>query len=719
MKDSKQPSKPRKVPWVLGTIVLAIFVLLVMLQGSNVWKNFTVETASDTVLLYALSTLNVFALIVFGFILLRSILKLARERKALTLGAKIKTRLLLYFAIVSILPIVAMAVFSYLLMNRAIDRWFTQIPENAIREARNYQQGSIEERLAAIDRSAALIAAGIGSSAVSDTDLYKYVSAGGLEYVEVRSSNNVKIASAFSLRSDALVEFILSLDSGSTIPLSARDGTGYNVGIAKLPDGRSVIVVPSPYSETTVSQIVDNSLAEFDNLKARQATVRQVGFLTLGVLTFVLIFASSWLAFYAARGLTTPIQALAGGAREISSGNFGHRVDVIAEDELALLVDAFNEMSATLESNSAELLERRRYIETVVATLPNGVVSFDADGKVGTINRAAVNILRLEEGDLTGLGLDAIVSENDRAVIERLLARAGRAGRASEHISLSRHGADGREIQGELPVALTAAALPDGGGVVLVIEDLSELIAAQRASAWQEVARRMAHEIKNPLTPIQLSAERIAKKCVPSDGSNGIHATDPAVGPESIQVVRDGTETILREVASLKSMVDEFSRFARLPDTRLEPGDLNEAIELAVSGFTGRPSMPHIEMDLSADLPAIQLDREQLKRVFVNLIENAVEAFDQDAADPRINIATRYDTARDIVIAEVSDNGKGIHPGDLRRLFQPYFSTKGRGTGLGLAIVHRIIAEHNGRINAVGETPRGARFIIEIPVSNT
>jgi nitrogen fixation/metabolism regulation signal transduction histidine kinase len=243
---------------------------------------------------------------------------------------------------------------------------------------------------------------------------------------------------------------------------------------------------------------------------------------------------------------------------------------------------------------------------------------------------------------------------------------------------------------------------------------LSELISAQRASAWAEVARRMAHEIKNPLTPIQLSAERISKNFKKTLEANGneIHSSTPRMQ----NVIDESTSTILREVNSLKSMVDEFSRFARLPNVRLENGNLNEIIKQAADLYEDRFTDVSIELQLAANLPNSMIDQEQLKRVFVNLIENGGEAFDASQKEKRICLKTFYDKARDLIVAEVSDNGKGIAPIDLQKLFQPYFSTKGRGTGLGLAIVQRIVSEHRGKIRAVNNSTKGAKFIVELPV---
>jgi two-component system nitrogen regulation sensor histidine kinase NtrY len=492
--------------------------------------------------------------------------------------------------------------------------------------------------------------------------------------------------------------------------------------------------MPDLYAEGNVSQMIDNSVGEFEKLKQREVTIRQIGLSTLGVLTFLLIFASSWTALYIARGLTVPIKALAEGADRIAQGNFGHRVEVLAEDELALLVESFNQMSAKLEENSAELEERRRYIETVLQSLPTGVISFDSKNRVTTINKSAVQILRLEDADFTHLELGKLVAEENRIVLERLLNRARRTGQASEQTALQRENTNGSGAgSANLPVALTATALPrnfgESSGVVLVIEDLSELISAQRASAWQEVARRMAHEIKNPLTPIQLSAERIAKRfdaakrlrddaamSEPPAAAGGLNAKDqrPKTEDQTTKIIKDGTETILREVNSLKAMVDEFSRFARLPNVRLDIGNVNEIICQSAALYEDREAK--IELDLAENLPNAMIDEEQLKRVFVNLIENAIEAFDKAQEDKRICAKTFYDRARDLIVAEISDNGNGIPPSDFQKLFQPYFSTKGRGTGLGLAIVQRIVSEHRGRIKAVNNSPRGAKFIIELPV---
>lgn len=720
-REINQITRKRKTPWLLGIFVLASFVVLVLLQASNLWKDFRVETAGDTLLLYALSSLNFFAFVIFGFIFLRSILKLARERKALQLGSRIKTRLLVYFAAISLLPIIAMAGFSYLFMNRAIERWFSQIPENVLHETRSRVE---TEQTQDLQNAARLLAEAIGESNVSERQLDALANAGRLAYIEIFADGKT-LARTSNVSDSSLPEELLKVvqntRTGPAVESTAAPAGRSDLAVADLGGGRRLMIVPADPPGEYIGKTVEGALVEMDRLKREQITVRQLGFLTLGVLTFLLIFASMWTAFYVARGLTVPIRALAEGSDEIAQGNLSHRVATIADDELGLLVASFNEMTAKLEANSAEIQESRRYTETVLQTLPTGVISFGPENRVSTINSAAKRMLNLEDGDFTGFELEKLVSSDNLLVLDRIIRRSRRIGYASEQTEIRREAEDGADPPNPvMPVSFTAARLDEQGGVVLVMEDLSELIAAQRASAWQEVARRMAHEIKNPLTPIQLSAERIAKRF---DGAsnNGGAGIDISQAPNPTdertrEVIAEGTQTILREVRSLKSMVDEFSRFARLPQTSLSPGDLNEVIEEVVGLYANRLGKTGIVSDLAEELPAAMIDADQLKRVFINLIENSIEAFGGTAHDALITISTRHDAARDLLIADVSDNGKGIPPSDIQKLFQPYFSTKGRGTGLGLAIVQRIISEHGGKIVAVGNQPKGAKFIIELPI---
>ena len=718
MSDAKP--KPRKMPWVLGIIVLFLLTTLIVLQSSNYWRTLFEVTERDIVLLYALISLNFFAFIVFGFILLRSVLKLVRERRALTFGAKMKTRLLVYFTAISILPIIAMAVFTYLFMNRALDRWFTQIPETVAREARDIRDRADTERAERSAADARMLASALQGREVDDRLLKQVATNGSYAFIAVADGGKV-VHAATSDDRNVDQETIAAAARPDSVP------SGYTTFTAPLGDGRTLILASDESGSGAVGQMIENSLQEYSDLKLQQNAIRQIGLLTLGVLTFLLIFASSWMAFYVSRGLTTPILALAKGADRVAKGELGYQVDTIAEDELETLVGAFNQMSAKLKENSDELSERRRYIETVFNTLPTGVISLDAVGKVSTINPAAIEILRVKGDKFVGGEISTLVADDGRETFERIISRARRIGQASEQSKL-RLGNGNGEIrpEEELTVALTATALPENSGVVLVIEDLSELISAQRASAWREVARRMAHEIKNPLTPIQLSAERIAKRFRKSQppalaGMNvdlkgqSVLETGRSTDDLNSLMIEEGTDTIIREVQSLKAMVDEFSKFARLPNVELAPGSVNDVIEQAATLYLDRSDELRLETRIDPNLPTTKIDAEQLKRAIVNLIDNAIEAPNSNETKV-VAVSSRHDAARDQIVIEVGDNGKGIEPSDFQKLFQPYFSTKGRGTGLGLAIVYRIVTDHHGKIRAVPNQPNGAKFIIELPI---
>jgi two-component system, NtrC family, nitrogen regulation sensor histidine kinase NtrY len=471
-----------------------------------------------------------------------------------------------------------------------------------------------------------------------------------------------------------------------------------------------LIIAPQKRAANDLTDLVAGSERDYQDLVKKQRRVRLLGLSTLGLMTLILLFVSSWVAIYLARGIATPIKALAEASDEIARGNLAHRVTTIADDELALLAESFNQMTAQLEENrsrieasATELRDRRNYIETVLQSLSTGVISIDENDCVTTLNASASRMLGLVNKVEDNPKLSSLIGSEDWFVVDRLLRRARRAGQATEQTQLESGG-------GPLPVAITATALLDSKGprwgVVLVIEDLSELLAAQRAAAWSEVARRMAHEIKNPLTPIQLSAERIAKSYGRANGgSNGAVAA----------VITECTETISREVAGLKAMVDEFSRFARLPATRLELANLNDVVTQAAGLYEERLDGVRMSIDLDPNLPAAMLDVEQMKRVFVNLIDNALEAMSSSTDGKQLTIVTSHDAKRSLLRAEVTDTGQGIEAGDFRRLFEPYFSRRDTGTGLGLAIVQRIILEHRGHIRAEKNHPRGAKFIIDLP----
>ncbi|HEV7906397.1 MAG TPA: ATP-binding protein, partial [Pyrinomonadaceae bacterium] len=743
---------------------------------------------------YALSSLNFVAFIVFAFIFVRNLLKLRRERRAQELGSKIKTRLVVYFITVSLLPITAMAVFSYIFFNRSLEKWFSSLPEAVVQQAREVQANEARREAESFKTVAQIAYLSLAVETLSDGELQTRLNylaeRGNLSLLMLRNAEDSQAVTAARSLQQVEVDAILQ---GLRSVTERREFQGEVMIGAKvfdvtelpldnhnlLPAGEFLIAARERRADPQLAELVRSSQT-FENFKLRQRKVRLLGLSTLGLLTLLLLFAATWSAIHLARGIGTPIRALAEAADEVARGNLAHRVTAIADDELAILASSFNQMTAQLEENrrrieagagelrekNLALDERRNYIETVLESLSTGVVSLDEENRVTTINAAAVAMLRLGVAPAAGAPLQEMLSAEDHLVLERVLTRARRTGRAAWQMELARGASpDG----GVVPVALTATALgnfTDGGaakrssrGIVLVIEDLTELLAAQRAAAWSEVARRMAHEIKNPLTPIQLSAERIARNFrrmrndneaaagVASNGddvsanANSVSSNAATISSNAgaassnsdanggelervepgrvAQVVEECTATITREVAGLKAMVDEFSRFARLPHARLEAADLNEVVRQAVALYEDRLADVRLDVHLARTLPPGLLDTEQMRRTVVNLIDNALEAMtDAETGERRITVATGHDPARGMLLIEIGDTGHGIERADFPRLFQPYFSTRGRGTGLGLAIVQRIVNEHGGRIRAEPNRPRGAKFLVEIPVTD-
>jgi PAS domain S-box-containing protein len=723
----------RMLLWVLGATVLLLLAIIVS-QQLWLWTVVRPDTPADALVLYALSTLNFVAFVVFLFIFVRNLLKLRRERQERQLGSKVKTRLLVYFISISFLPITAMAFFSYLFLNRSLEKWFNPFPDEIVQQATEVKRLTLSTQDQTLRDTASLLVMLLGQETTEErkTTMDQIVASGQLVGIQIVGTDGSVVTESRAPLSATDTEQLEKLlaearrahgPSGSSLV----DGKEFDALAVPLNQSEMLIIAPQKRASNDLTDLVNDSERGYQNLVGQQRRVRLLGLSTLGLMTLILLFVSSWVAIYLARGIATPIQALAEASKEVARGNLAYRVTTtIADDELALLAESFNQMTAQLEENRSRieagaaelqdrnmaLRERRNYIETVLQSLSTGVVSIDENDFVTTLNASAARMFALRERSEDNPKLSSLIGSEDWLVVERLLRRARRVGHATEQTQLD-SGANG-----PLPVSMTATALRDSKGprrgVVLVIEDLSELLAAQRAAAWSEVARRMAHEIKNPLTPIQLSAERIAKSYGRSV-SNGNGAGDHVDEKRVAAVITECTETITREVAGLKAMVDEFSRFARLPATRLELANLNDVVTQATGLYVDRLDGVAMTLQLDPELPSSMLDVEQIKRVFVNLIDNAVHSVASVNGEKQLTIATRHDTERSLLRAEVADTGQGIAPADFRRLFEPYFSRRESGTGLGLAIVQRIIMEHGGHIRAERNAPRGAKFVIELP----
>jgi two-component system nitrogen regulation sensor histidine kinase NtrY len=426
----------------------------------------------------------------------------------------------------------------------------------------------------------------------------------------------------------------------------------------------------------------------------------------------LILFGAVWLALYLSRRITTPMRLVAEASERIAAGQRGVRVDLpTGSEEHRALIASFNRMSerlarseeevefsrAGLVRKNQELEERRRLTDTVLETVGTGVVVVDEEATCTAVNAAAQRLLELEPGAV-GLPLERIMRGPGREEIQALVLRllSGRVSRQEREVIVP-----SRERDRHLAVTVVSlpGSLGSAPGALVVVDDLTPLMRAQKVAAWGEVARKLAHEIKNPLTPIQLSAQRVRKAWLKSD-------------PEFEKVVTECTRAIVDEVEALKNLVDEFAQFARMPVATLRPASLHDVLAQALSLYDGLFPGIELERRLASDLPALRLDFDQMKRAIINLVDNAIEATDGKG---RIQLATEYDRSAGRVRLTVSDDGPGIAPADRDQLFVPHFSTKKRGSGLGLAIVSRIVQEHLGTIRVEDHEPRGARFVIELP----
>lgn len=715
------------------TLAIGAFLLLavLVLQASFNLKFISPDSNQELLFFAGLSGLIFFAFVALTVVLGRNLLKLYAERRQGVAGSKFRTRLVVVSLLLSFLPVIAMFWFSYGLMNRSIDKWFSQ---------------PVEEVRADTEAMSALLYDYAGQNAASEAQSI----AQSDEFQRAFASEDFSTASAELREHRPTLQggFVLAMASGNvTASLNAParwtvmkavfpvqpalrgehphfqwGETDYVVAAAPLPHGAVLVAMPLPPKFAQTARQIQESQKRYIELAAKRKLFRRtyIGFLLL--LTVVVLFASTWLALLLSKLVNRPVAALAAGTEAISKGQLDYRVDIRATDELAELVQSFNSMAEQLESSrhqieassrdvgnaNAALESRRRYIETVLESIPTGVISIDATRHVTLANAAFSRMFYLERSEyispatLVNLPLRDVIPADVLADLEPLLRRADRMGITAANMELALPRA-------QLNVAVTVSALShaaEGLGYVLVFEDLSDLLRAQKQAAWREVARRVAHEIKNPLTPIALSAERIHRHLK--------RGTAPDAA--SLEVIRTCAETIRNAVETVRALVDEFSVLARFPASRPQPASLNHLVEGALIMFNGRLEGIRLRTELAHDLPAVMADPEAIKRAVANLVDNAAEAM-QDAILKEITISTSLVASRDAVELIVSDTGQGVSRDVKERLFLPYFSTKQRGTGLGLAIVSRIVEDHHGSIRVEENKPVGSRFVVELPVA--
>ena len=719
-------------------LVLAGFGALQAFNTSNIGF-LSPETSGETLVFTGLTVVVFLLLLVLLMLLLRNILKLYADQSSSALGSRLRTRMVLGAALIALAPAVFMFLFSFQLMNRSIDRWFSpntsELREDSTRVVLELAQYVTSNARGEAESIAASGAADQDAQALADVlASHRITLDGGFAIVY---GKDLRVLASFEAPAESspatLVPWLEAGERGTAIPLKGPLSASllksaqrsdepvikvadqeYALGESTTPSGKVVVTalpMPRGLSQTT-ARIRSGADAYWKLFRSRNQ-IRTIFFLLLLLITVFVFFSSVWLALFLSKQITRPVEALADAMDEIATGKYNYRVALAATGEMGDLVRAFNRMAADLDASrqlvdtsSAQLTaanlaieERRRELETIVETIPSGVVTLDGAGFVLQSNRAFAALLgRREDVSLTGERVDTLLPADCAEDLAGVIRRGLRMGAASTEIELH---ARGRTVH----LAVTSARLElahGQPGTVLVMEDMTELLRAQRQLAWKEVAQRVAHEIKNPLTPIALSAERIAKHLDRGQ-------------PDSPNVIRKCSEVILGCVGTLRTLVDQFSALAQFPAPQPRACDLNRVAEEALALFAGRLSGITVQWDLEPGLPTVLADPEAIRRAVANLIDNAAEAM-QGSLLRVLGIHSSLSEDGGAVELCVSDTGHGLTDEIRERLFLPFYSTKHRGTGLGLSIAAKIVQEHGGSLRAEGNIPKGARFLLRLPL---
>jgi two-component system, NtrC family, nitrogen regulation sensor histidine kinase NtrY len=731
-----RPDKNRsRTPAIVG-LSIAIFLLFAVIFSQATF-NLTFlqpDTSEETLIFAALSAFIFLLFVALTFVLLRTLLRLYAERKTGVMGSRLRSRMVMGALLLSLGPVIFLFMFSYGLINRSIEKWFSRPVEDV-----QYRTSMVAALLTdyAADNArveAERIASTPAAKKSFDTGDFTLVLdefrhgevslQGGFAFAvaDDRAEASFHAPEAWPLLHDRL-----PLQEAAKNKPKAFDvlGKTYVLGRAVVgPHGQILVAMPLPPNYSAVLSSIEQAQQQYDDLRKQRRRLRRTYLGYLLLLTVGVLFASTWLALYLSKMVTRPLLALAEATQEISRGRLDYRVDVQAGSEIGQLVNSFNQMAADLETSRAsieasradladvniQLEQRNRHIETILESIPTGVLSLDAARHVVHMNSAVQRLLHLAPSPAPAVKFLAELFPDDvTADLEHLLRKADRMGTTTSQMEIV-------TPRLNLNVAVTVASLDSPThsredaelrmGYVVVLEDITDLLRAQKQTAWSEVARRVAHEIKNPLTPIALSAERIRRHLE--------RGTPPDAA--SLRIIRNCADTIGSSVQTVRTLVDEFATLARFPASRPVPSDINHIVESALLLFDGRLSGIRVKKFLASDLPPAHADPDAIKRAIANLVDNAAEAM-QGAMVKEIVIATALAEDRDSVEIAVSDTGHGVTSAVKEKLFLPYFSTKKRGTGLGLAIVSRIIEDHHGSIRVEENAPIGTRFIVELPVA--
>ncbi len=729
--------KRRRRERLIICIVLPTIVLLTYLGTKVIGLGLELPVA-DSILIFSLININVILLLLLLYLTMRNLVKLFFERKRKVMGSGLRAKLVFAFVILSLLPTIIIFFVSVQFISLSIEHWFKLQVEQSLQKSlevgQDYYKGIADEALA-FGNTLSSVITHEGYMLVSKSDeLQAFIDEKRKEYnvsaIQVFSSKLRPRAASYDTRVDLKpfrdlgVEVLRKSFNDSTdmtdtqtsshgdlvrgiVPIFSRTETKAQVG---------AIVVARFIPGVVLNRLetITKGLEGYKQLKMLRRPIKLSHLITLSIVTLLVIFSAVWFGFYLSRGITVPIEELARATKRIASGDYSFRIDLEPKDEIGVLVNSFNRMTRDLREGKRELdlvnrdlirsnkesEQRRLYMETILENVAGGVISADSRGVISTINKSAEKMLNISPKEIIGRNYRHVLGPKYRSIINSFVADRDLFSKGSIQREMTVT-IKGRSLRLLVSLNVLRDDQDNYLGLVAVFEDLTELEKAQRVAAWREVARRIAHEVKNPLTPIQLSAQRLRRRY-----GRLLAREDGAVFDECTRLIVDNVE-------ELKVLVDEFSNFARMPAPKPAPDNIRQIIQDAILLYKDIHKDIIFKFIDKDDVPIFKLDREQIKRVMINLLDNAVAAIPSKG---RISIKLFYDKALRIVRIEVADTGTGISHEDKERLFEPYFSTKRSGTGLGLAIVSRIISDHNGSIRVEDNKPRGTKFMIELPV---
>jgi two-component system, NtrC family, nitrogen regulation sensor histidine kinase NtrY len=719
--NGERRKRKREVFIIIGIALLVFGITYQMLHLPQV-------PFGSNIILFSIININLILLVLLIFLVIRNLVKLLFERKRRVLGTRLRTKLVAAFVTLSLVPTLLLFFTAVIFITWSVENWFNVKVESSLQGSLEVAQTYYRD----LSRNTIHYSKEVSRFAVREMEgevLTRFLERKRREYnlawVGILSPQGKVVGEATDpslkynvggLPQDSIQELLKGKEISKITPYLGGGEIiwgGNPFSEEERVEGGVVVGYYVPQNLVAKMEDISKAFVDYRHSKILQKPLTTNYIIIFLLITLVIIFSATWFGFRLAKELTVPIMELADGTRRVASGDLDFRIGIEAEDEIGTLVSAFNKMTHDLKTGKAqleksnialqhtnlELDRRRKYTEIVLENVAAGVISFDKEGRITSVNKSAERMLDIKADDILGENYRKVMQPGYRKIARELIKEINTT--QSESIQKQMEiTLEDKVLTAQASVNILRDERGEYLGMVAVFDDLTHLIKMQRLSAWREVARRIAHEIKNPLTPIQLSAQRIYKKYRSKIGKDA-------------SVFEEGTNTIIHQVTELKNLVNEFSNFARMPAVTPTPNDLNEIISSSLILFKEAHRDIRFHFFPDPHLPILKVDRDQMTRVFINILDNAVAAVDGGGV---IEIEVKYDSSLKMVTLEVRDNGCGIPDEDKTKLFEPYFSTKKAGTGLGLAIVNAIISDHNGYIRVRDNHPTGTKFIIDLPI---